>query len=73
MEMRIFTNVGLKLVKMTISFHSRVRIQGKTPFFSQNLQISWKTVDFGKTHGFQWFCGFPGRNLWIFTKIRSFP
>ena len=32
-----FTDFGLKLVKLTISFHSTVRFQGETSIFSENV------------------------------------
>ena len=35
-----FTDFGLKLVKLTISFHSTVRIQGGTSFCFENPRIS---------------------------------
>ena len=56
-----FTDFDLKLVKLTISFHSTVRIQGETSVFlkihrfCQNLQNPWtlpKPTVFHKIRGF---------------------
>ena len=41
-----FTDFSLKLVKLTISFHSTVRIQGRNINFCQNPQFFIKSMDF---------------------------
>ena len=47
----VFADFGLKVVKLTNSFHSRVRTQGgNIIFFSENHKNrSFKTADFGQT------------------------
>ena len=51
-----FVDFALKLVKLTVSFHSTVRIQGRNINFLfenlQNLQIFRKSAVFDKIHGF---------------------
>ena len=66
-----FTDFGLKLVKLTISFHSTVRIQGgnikfflKICEFHGNLQNSWilpKCAVFHKIRRFPTFLSQPSR------------
>ena len=45
-----FTDFGLELVKLTISFHSTVRIQGR------NINFFWKSADFAKIRKICRFC-----------------
>ena len=59
-----FTDFGLKLVKLTISFHSTVTIQGETSIFfgksaksTESIKSTLKSVDFAK------ICRFPHFSL----------